>query len=194
MTFVKTKLVPLIFFSILAYGTFWLAREVVVSIFAQKSDVTVAILGGAAAIFASVLAAVVGKYLESRARILAEHREKKIPIYEQMIDFVFTRVIKGGSAGTPPSKEEIQQFMLDFAQRATVWASDEVIGSLVKWRRSTVELDHNDPYKIALLLEDVFFAMRKDLGHKNLHLGRGDLYTLFASDTHQFLASLKNKS
>ena len=41
----------------------------------------------------------------------------------------------------------------------------------------------------ALALEQLIYAMRRDLGHKNEHLGHGDLLSIFINDIDNLLSA-----
>ena len=98
------------------------------------SGIAVAIIAAAATVFVSVLSIVIGKVYESRALIQKEHREKKIPVYEDLIKFMF-RVLMGTKTGDIPSEKEMIEFMSGFTQRMMVWGSDDVLYAWVQWRR-----------------------------------------------------------
>ena len=44
-----------------------------------------------------------------------------------------------------------------------------------------------DPAKSLFVLENMLFAIRRDLGHKNKNLKQGDLLSLFVTDIDQHL-------
>jgi hypothetical protein len=82
-----------------------------------NSSVAVAIIAAAATVLVSVLSIVLGKVYESRSLIKKEHREKKIPVYEDLIKFMF-RILMGTKTDTPISEKETIEFLSDFTQRA----------------------------------------------------------------------------
>ena len=154
------------------------------------SGIAVAIIAAAATVFVSVLSIVIGKVYESRALIQKEHREKKIPVYEDLIKFMF-RVLMGTKTGDIPSEKEMIEFMSGFTQRMMVWGSDDVLYAWVQWRRVlTNEADLKaNPMKLILLYEKLILAIRRDLGHNNKGLKTGDVLALFVNDIDQHLTT-----
>lgn len=183
-----SAVVGLLLLAALAYGAFVAVRAAARVLASLDSDIAVAIIAAAATAFISVLSIVLGKAYESRALVHREHREKKIPVYEDLIKFMF-RILMGAKTGDAPSEKEMLDFMSDFNQRIMVWGSDDVLAAWVKWRRAaTSEADVKaNPMEVMLLYEQLILTIRRDLGHKNKNLGRGDVLALFVNDIDQVL-------
>lgn len=180
--------VGLLLLAAFAYGSFVALRAAVRVLSSLDSDIAVAIVAAAATAFVSVLSIVLGKAYESRSVVQREHREKKIPVYEDLIKFMF-RILMGVKTGEAPTEKEMLEFMSDFNQRIMVWGSDDVLAAWVKWRRTaTSEADARaNPMKLMLLYEQLILTIRRDLGHKNKNLGTGDVLALFVNDIDQVL-------
>lgn len=180
--------VGLLLIVVLCYGAFVAIRSTVAVLSLMKSDLAVAIIAAGATVFVSVLSIVLGKVYEAREQIAREHREKKIPVYEDLLKFMF-RILMGTKAGNPPSEAEIIEFMTGFTQRVMVWGSDDVLAVWVKWRRLSVSPDaqKQDPFKLLVVYEELIRAIRRDLGHKNKGLARGDILALFVNDIDKHL-------
>ena len=183
-----SAVVGLLLFTALVYGAFIAVRAAVRVLASLDSDIAVAIIAAAATAFVSVLSIVLGKAYEARALVQREHREKKIPVYEDLIKFMF-RILMGAKTGNAPSEKEMLDFMSDFNQRIMVWGSDDVLAAWVKWRRAaTSEADVKaNPMNLMLLYEQLILTIRRDLGHKNKNLGTGDVLALFVNDVDQVL-------
>jgi uncharacterized protein YneF (UPF0154 family) len=172
----------------IGYGVFVAVRATMLVIASLDSSIAVAIIAAAATVLVSVLSIVLGKVYEARSLIQKEHREKKTPVYEDLIKFMF-RILMATKTADPPSEKETIEFMAGFTQRIMVWGSDEVLAAWVKWRRlSTDEAAMKaNPIKLMLLYEELIFAIRRDLGHKNKGLATGDILALFVNDIDQHL-------
>ncbi|MBZ5632621.1 MAG: hypothetical protein LAO55_05765 [Acidobacteriia bacterium] len=172
----------------IGYGTLAAARTTILALASMKSDIVVAIIAAAATVFVSVLSIVLGKIYESRSIIQKEHREKKIPVYEDLIRFTF-RILMGSKTGESLSEKEMIVLMSEFTQRAMVWGSDEILGAWVKWRRLLTDdaAVKANPLKAMFLYEELIFTIRRDLGHKNKALVKGDILALFVNDIDQHL-------
>jgi hypothetical protein len=74
-----------------------------------------------------------------------------------------------------------------------VWGSDEVLAGWVKWRRLLINeaAVKENPIRSMLLYEELIFAIRRDLGHKNKSLVTGDILALFVNDIDEHLAKTR---
>lgn len=174
--------------AVVGYGVFVAARVAVRFLASVNSVVAVAVITAAATVLVSILSIVLGKVYESRLLIQKEHREKKIPVYEELIKFMF-RIVMGAKTGGPPTETEMVQFMSDFTQRIMVWGSDEVLAAWVKWRRllTNETAMKASPMQPMFLYEELILAIRRDLGHRNRALVKGDILALFVNDIDQYL-------
>ena len=178
-----SAIVGFVLLAALVYGAFVALRAATRVLTSLDSDIAVAIIAASATVFVSVLSIVLGKAYEARALVQKEHREKKTPVYEDLIRFMF-RILMGTKTGATPSESEILEFMSDFTQRIMVWGSDDVVAAWVKWRRAAVNAEEleMDPVELLLLYEQLILTIRRDLGHKNRNLGTGDVLALFVND------------
>ena len=60
-----------------------------------------------------------------------------------------------------PSEEEIAGFMFKFTQTLIIWGSDDVVLTFVKFRDPSLRQQGN----ILFAVENIWLAIRKDLGH-----------------------------
>ena len=178
----------LLLLAALGYGIFIAMRSTARVLTSLNSDIAVAIIAASATVFVSVLSIVLGKAYESRELIKKEHREKKIPVYEDLIRFMF-RILMGKKTGDQPTEKEILDFMSDFTQHIMVWGSDDVLASWVRWRRAAIDEQEiqKHPMKLLFLYEDLILTIREDLGHKNKNIGKSDVLALFINDIDQYL-------
>lgn len=80
-----------------------------------------------ATIVVSVFSVLVAKHLEQKALLLKEHRERKTPIYEDMVKLIF-RFAFAEKIGLPPlSEQEIITKMAWFTESIVVWGSDDLL-------------------------------------------------------------------
>lgn len=151
-----------------------------------KFGAAVAITAGT--VIVSVISVVFSRYLETRATIRKEHREKKIPVYESLIGFIF-KIFMGVKDEKTPDEKELLEFMSDFTQRAIVWASDDVLNAWIQFRDMSLNEEEvkKNPMKLMFSYENVLREIRKDLGHKNKNLGKGKLLSLFINDVSNYV-------
>lgn len=156
------------------------------------SSVAVAGVSASSAIVVATITVVIGKHRDARLAVEKATREKKIPVYEELIGFML-RVVMGSKTGDAPSEEEILRFFGSFTQRLMVWGGDEVLKAWVEFRRASVG-GHDAPhhsYRLMLRYEEVVTAIRRDLGHRNFGLKPGDVLGLFVNDVDEVLSTLK---
>jgi hypothetical protein len=170
---------------LLTATAFGLARSVH-ALRSLQSDVAVAVAAAAATVLVSVLTLVVTKYLETRATIKQQLREKKVPIYEELISTLFRLTYSEKLGETPMSEHEVMKFFISATERLVIWGSDDVLRSFRAFRLHFVDVElQNDPrraMKGLFLYEDMLLAIRRDLGHSNASLGRGSILGLWIND------------
>ena len=89
--------------------------------------------------------------------------------------------------GAPVSEAEILDFLQGFVEKITVWGSDDVLKAVIAFKSQASDVTAQDPAKSLFVLENMLFAIRRDLGHKNKNLKQGDLLSLFVTDIDQHL-------
>jgi hypothetical protein len=157
--------------------------------------VAAALIAGMVTVFVSVTSLIVSRQFERRRAIEQEHRAKKIPVYEDFMQFWF-RVLGADQMGqAPPTEEEIAQFLYTFTQKMIVWGSDTVLKQYASFRKWTVQVADQSadasPFTM-LLFEQLLLGMRKDVGHKNAGIAQGDLLSLFINDIDEVLSQLQS--
>ena len=178
----------LVFLIGVAYGFFVAAKAIIEVVRSLDSNIAVAIISAAALVLVSVLSIVLGNVYNTRTLIQKEHRDKKIPVYEDLIKFTF-RMLMGTKTGTAPTEKETSEFMSDFTQRIMVWGSDDVLAAWAKLRRFSLDelAKTREPMEPVFLYEDLIKTIRRDLGHKNKGLERGDVLALFVNDIDKYI-------
>jgi hypothetical protein len=152
-----------------------------------------ALVAAAGTVIVSVISVIVSRHLETLATIRKEHRDKKIPVYEDLISFMF-KLLMASKLGEEMTEADMIRFMSDFTQRSMVWASDDVLNAWIKFRGASIneaELKQN-PFMLMFIYEDVIRAIRRDLGHKNKDLDKGKLLSLFVNDIANYVDAKGN--
>jgi hypothetical protein len=174
-------LLGLIILTALCWALYQLLAKVLSTLAALDKSVVAAIVITCGTVVVSVITVVVGRILEKRALIEKEHREQKIPIYMELLGFLF-RFLMGEKTGRTPSEKEVLEFVELFNQKFMVWGSDSVLKSWVEYRKHFASGEPSDTKTAMLLLEKLIREIRRDLGHKNRNLVPGDILSLFIND------------
>lgn len=176
----------LAFIILILFGLFiWYLAPGVWRLFSDlQKEVAAALIAAVATVFVSVVSVTLGKYYERKRLIEQELRGKKIPIYEQFIDFIFQLMMSEKINGKQMSEKEMQSFFSRFTQILMVWGSDEVVKRWSSYR--TLLAKGGATTESMFELEKLFLAIRRDTGHKNKDISRGDLLGLFVNDIDKF--------
>lgn len=149
-------------------------------------NIFVAIIGGTITITSFFIT----RYLEKRKNIEIEIRNKKIPIYEEFFEFYF-KVVFNNKNEESMSNGEMINFFRSFNQKAIIWFPDNILKSYVNWKKNLIYFSENNNNenlrKLIIEQEDLMHQFRKDIGHSNKNLFRGDISSLYINDIDKFL-------
>lgn len=174
--------------AVVLYGVYRLLMALVAAFGAVESDVTVAVVAGAATVIVSVVSIVLSKRFENRAAIVQELRQKKVPVYEDIIQ-TFIGALMAGNLGKPqPTEAEMMEFFARSTEQLIIWGSDEVVLEYRKFRLNFAATA-GDPLGL-FLFEELLSILRKDLGHRNKGFARGTILGLFVNDIDDVLATM----
>lgn len=158
--------------------------------------ITVAIITG----FLSIITIVIQRIWEKRYKQEQDIRNQKMPTYQKMVRefsmFFYNDPEKqtGDIFKKQKYKEEKQNRLVKFVAENNgeliTWASDEV---LKEWSlfRKIATTNPNSGMELMFQVEKLFYAIRKDLGHKNKNLEKGDILRLWVNDIDIFLDNLQ---
>lgn len=152
-----------------------------------ESDLSSAIIVASSAFAISIVSLILTKQWETRKEIEKEHRKEKKPIYMEFVAF-WLKLFLDVKQKKKIDDDDSTKFLSEFTQKIIIWGSDEVIKKYSDLRRILVEVDQNekDPKKALentrkqlQKFEDLLYAIRVDIGHKNFNLNQTDLLALF---------------
>jgi membrane protein implicated in regulation of membrane protease activity len=167
--------VLLAFFGGIVWAGWWVLATL-------SSETAAGIIAAAATVLVSVLTLVLSKRYEHQREIEQEHRKQKTPIYEDFIAQLF-KVMMGGKYGNAKvTEDELMIFFSEFAQKMLIWGSDKVVQQYVIYRSGGTD----DGLQHMIRLENLIYAIRADLGHKNAGLKQGDMFRLFINDFDEY--------
>lgn len=163
-------LLGIILLAFLVWGG-WKLLQLLWEVFSQVNPaVGAGMLAASATVFVSVISVLVAKRLEYKATLAKEHREKKIPFYEEFVDFVFRIALSEKLGLEPLTEREMIQQAAKFTQNLIVWGADDVIDAWFRFRNKSVNSDGSG-VAVMFEIENLLLAIRKDLGHENKGLG-----------------------
>ena len=147
--------------------------------FASKLEavVLVALITGAVSIIGVVFTSVIAKiidYKQHRREYLYQKREKP---YEDFIDMVY-KIQEYTKKNKKYPEDEMLRDMFKFSKQLTLWGSNRVIKKWLKFRQTSIT-GQTGP-EIMFVMEDILYAMRKDMGLRKL--SKGKLLSFFIND------------
>ncbi|WP_350343973.1 hypothetical protein PRVXT_000338 [Proteinivorax tanatarense] len=153
-----------------------------------QKEVAAAIVAAVATILVSVFSIVIAKLFERKRAIEQELREKKIPMYEEFIKFWFKVLMSEKTEAKQLSEKNMVVFFSEFTEKLMVWGSDEVVKKWSNYRRLYVsDKLKSDSVNAMFEFERLLMAIRKDMGHKNKDIKKGELLGLFINDIDKYV-------
>lgn len=170
-------------FFVLKYLFLYIAKGVIwlVSI-AEKMEavVIVAILSAVV----TVLSMIFGKVIEQRQNTKRYLYGKREEPYRQFIEIVYKIQERTKTNIEYPESEMISD-LFGISKGLTLWGSNRVVKKWMKFRTSST--NNSDSTNTLLILEDIIFEIRRDMGHRRGLLKKGDLLKFFINDVDEAL-------
>jgi hypothetical protein len=110
------------------------------------------------------------------------HRENKIEVYNRFNDKIF-ELFAGSNenvTGENPSEQNLIDFMMEFKKDIMFRASPKVIKSFIKFEQNSNK--ENKEKSVLRLVDDIYRAMRADIGLSNFGLDNLEMITIFLKD------------
>lgn len=139
--------------------------------------IIVALITGGVSITGVVLTSIVAKTLEFRQRRREYLYQKREQPYADFVGVVY-KIQEAAKTKEKYSQEEILADMMSFSEKLTLWGSNRVIKKWLKFR--ALSGDEEEPSNVLYIMEDILYAMRKDMGLKKLK--KGKLLSFFVND------------
>ncbi len=116
-------------------------------------------------------------------------RDRRAGVYREIVKFYLEIMLWEKLGKEPKTEEEVIHFHARVTPQLLMWASDPVIKRYAQLRNQTLEGESNS-VDLIFEFEKLFLAMRKDLGHSNRGLRKGDVLSLFVKDITQYVNPL----
>lgn len=141
--------------------------------------ITVAMITGTVSIIGVVFTSVIAKIVDYRYNVKKYLYDKREVPYEQFISMVYTILEDTKKPVAKRMSElEINKMVSEFSKGLTLWGSNKVVKKWLRYRRAS--MDNPSPESL-LLLEDIIYEIRKDVGQRK-KLGKGDMLSFFIND------------
>lgn len=184
----KNLLLALLGFFILAILIFSV-YFIVTSIFSWfkelPKELAISLITASSTIIVATLTISLGKYFERLKEIESHHRAKKVEIYDEFLVSVFNVFFQHDE------NFDLVSFLQKWQRKIILWASPEVLNAFVNWKSHMGSHPKPDANTF-FLMENVFKAMRKDIGLSNRSLNTGLFSHFIMREAELFLKLSKN--
>lgn len=150
--------------------------------------IAAAIVAGVFTVFVTTLTMFVGRYYEEKRKRTELHRDKKIQMYDDFIGRIFKLFAPGRLEEAMDEQLELVEFLREHQRLFLLWSDAGVIKAFADWQKN-MDGEHNA--KTILSMEKFFLAVRKDLGHSNWGIRKGDTIRYILKNTDFFLEQIK---
>ena len=188
----KQIVLGLILIAILIYVGWTSISFFIDSLKNADAKIASAIIAGMFTIFAGLTAVIITQRQIKLRDIQEAHREKKIEIYNNFITAATTMVAAQNENLDiePLSEKELISVMFNFKKEILLWGSPEVIKAQLKFQT----LAHTGAGVVLFAVNDIYKAMRNDIGLSNSGLNNNELIKLFMIDSNEVDEVLKSSN
>jgi hypothetical protein len=152
-------------------------------------------IAASATVLVSVVSVLFSKKQEHKVDIENQLREKKIPIYENIIEFIFLITFAEKLGKAQPTEQEMIAFFADTTRDLVIWGSKDIVQAFGNFKDKLGSTAANgDTAGMLATVEDFLFAIRKDLGHKHAKITRGEILRLYINDVDTYFPKLNKAS
>jgi len=178
---IKQIILGLILLAIFTYIGWIIISFFIDSLKNVDAKIASTIIAGMFTIFAGLTAVIITQRQIKIREIQEAHREKKVEIYNNFITAATTMVAAENKSLDiePLSEKELIKVMFNFKKEILLWGSPEVIKALLKFQTHS----HEGSSLILFAVNDIYRAMRKDIGLSNSGLDNNELIKLFLIDS-----------
>lgn len=161
--------------------TIWLLFEYFV-VFLEKANpsVSAAIIGGMTTVMAGIIVAVLTQRQIKNRELDEAHREKKVEIYHRFLEVIAQTILKKNPNVSIKvlSDKELINYIVSFKTDLILWGSPKVINALLKFEHSS----KNREDSVLLVVDELYRAIREDIGLSNHGLKQNQLIKIFLTD------------
>ncbi|MQR84368.1 hypothetical protein GFV16_00215 [Bacillus megaterium] len=142
----------------------------------------------------AVLGITIPKFLEKKMEIEQHLRDKKSDTYKELVTLIF-QMLMGSKMGKPLNEKALIEKMSSLTENLILWGSPDVIKAYKAYRMGLVKREMNSKVTLTEIdvMEALLLAIRKDMGHKDKNLVRGDILSLFINDLEELLQDLETE-
>lgn len=182
----STKIVRVIISLIIVIAATYLIWEIVsfsiVKITLASPNVFASIIGAIATISGAIAAVIITQYQTKKREIEEAHREKKVEIYKKFLEAIQGVIARENKNITIKglSEQELVDYLFCHKTEILLWGSPKVIKAQLQFEATT--RSHGDTLLLLTAMDNIYRAIREDIGLSNKGLNKFDLIKLYLND------------
>lgn len=153
-----------------------------------RSGVAAGVITASATILISVITLTASQRADRRRAIEQSVRERKLPLYDELIRFWMDMSLSADELTENEMAERWRKFHHERLHTLLLWMSEPVLAAYNRLRGLVQAGQTEGSLDLIFAFEDLLLAVRKDLGHSNEGIERGDLLRLWINDVDDALA------
>lgn len=182
-------LIGIVILAGIAFGL-WKSVIFIISNLSQiNPSVLAAIIGAMATVFVGIIVVLITQHQTKLREIAEAHREKKVEIYNKFLNII-TNLLKGANENIkcePISQEDLIEYLVEYKREILLWGSPKVIKAQLHY-----ESVSGNTRQMFYAIDNLYRAIREDIGLSNKGLEPLDLFKLFLKDPHEIETFLKD--
>jgi len=117
-------------------------------------------------------------------QIRNEQKEKKVEVYERVIQFLFEIIFSQKAEQVKKPENEVADFFIEVTPKLVLWASDDVLNCFINFRQTAFKIEegNSNSKELILIFGKLLLAIRKDFGHQNNRLKELSILGVFVTD------------
>lgn len=167
----------------------WLLFTALIEFYKWYNSLSESIQTGIITALPIILVAIVGYFanqsLETKRSVEQAMRPRKLELYDDFLKFIM-RIFGNEKVNKRPTDDDMMKFFVTKTPELMTFASNNVIEKWGKLRVSLSDENTKDEQKM-FIVEDLFRAIRSDLGHSRRGSHKGDILRLFINDIDEHL-------
>jgi len=135
--------IALIGIGLITYGGYLLLSKLWDVFSSVDPKLGAGLIAAFATIMVSLISVLVSKHIERKSAVLSQLREKKVPVYEKMMNFMFSMTMAEKLGKKKLSAVEKQAVLTEIVQELIIWGSDEMLDAFYNFRNATMQNNKN---------------------------------------------------
>ncbi len=174
-----TTFLGLVFIAVIAYFL-WVTGKFFISIFtAANPDTAVGILGAMTTVLVGLAAVIITQRQTKLREIEEAHRAKKVDMYEKYVKLIGSAIAIDNKNITTkhPSQQTLINGLASYHEKLILWGSPDVVKTQLEFRQAS-----NEANKMLPAVDNMYKAIRKDIGLSNRGLNNLELVKMYLKD------------